>query len=934
MKMSWLFPLRWARGIWLIGGAAMFFAVPTQAQTGGSSPAPGPNLLKNGSFEGGTRYWYEANLPGHAVVNDAAHGQRAMRLDKTGVQSAAIALRPNEAVTLSYFAKSLDGMATMGWQLTPCDREAGVKAGQTWSMRHNHPVVLTPEWERYSFEFTPTVPQNGFWPRPTYMVQLGDCDKPMLVDGVTVAYANGEKNYVPRRAVEVVVDCPDLPGFALASGNTFRRGTSVRLAGRAFNASDTPKTLALRWQLFDYEGEKAVGPAIEQMYTLTPGQNLARTVSVRLSHAGLVLARFSALEVRGAQRTLIDSSDLPLTSLPYPQPLHALPNPQERFGSSLFGKHTTEITAQLGMRWARWGAVGTRWSGVQPNGPDEWKWPIDESLNTREEMGISSHIVLHGTPSWAYDGRVLPKDMQWAPDDPRWADLSVKTAWDNFIVGVVNHYRGRPVVFELENEPEFNQWDKFRDEYALFYDRTARLIKQTDPQARVMVNNVYSIPSAINWHLLNKFKGRCIDIISWHDYHEGWLTTGPEMARMKARLKELGAGHLEIWFNEGWAYTNTAQDEPALALTQLTGAQSANALVASLAELMVNGQDKCIVFHSAYEDHGMSFWDYAGPGTMLWDYNSYPLPLVGAWNTLIYHIGLSQVLGWVRPPGANFCVFQDERNHRGVLVAYADREAARDVTVALPFQNVVVEDIMGNAAPLKNGRLTLSKTGRPMFIYTTNKTAGRVLLARLVPLDRAKRGFVDASGQVFRLPLTWQGVKNESSEGNPAMANGRPVWRLDQIWPPDGSRFESHRPLVWRDRIWQTSADSFGGQPAAEPGDNALPITFRAPHGDPPVARLASLSFIAPQSGTYRLHGNVELHLWDGDVRVRLQILRRSREGNGEISTLELKRNERLPLEVQTQLGAGDELVLVPRPDGMYVGGDIVLRDLEIVRTR
>jgi hypothetical protein len=40
------------------------------------------------------------------------------------------------------------------------------------------------------------------------------------------------------------------------------------------------------------------------------------------------------------------------------------------------------------------------------------------------------------------------------------------------------------------------------------------------------------------------------------------------MQRMKNRLKEMGCGHIEIWFNEGWAYTNTAVDEPALALTR------------------------------------------------------------------------------------------------------------------------------------------------------------------------------------------------------------------------------------------------------------------------------------------------------------------------------------------------------------------------------
>ena len=53
----------------------------------------------------------------------------------------------------------------------------------------------------------------------------------------------------------------------------------------------------------------------------------------------------------------------------------------------------------------------------------------------------------------------------------------------------------------------------------------------------------------------------------------------------------------------------------------------------------MNGQEKTVLFHTAYETHGMSFWDYSGPGTMLWDWYDYPLPLVPAWNVLNHHIG-------------------------------------------------------------------------------------------------------------------------------------------------------------------------------------------------------------------------------------------------------------------------------------------------------
>jgi hypothetical protein len=93
-------------------------------------------------------------------------------------------------------------------------------------------------------------------------------------------------------------------------------------------------------------------------------------------------------------------------------------------------------------------------------------------------------------------GHPLPKDMRWKADDPRWDDLSVQTSWDKYIAESVKHYRGRAVVFEIENEPEFDGWGPYQAEYVKFTTRTAKLIKQTDPKALVMINNVYEFPAA------------------------------------------------------------------------------------------------------------------------------------------------------------------------------------------------------------------------------------------------------------------------------------------------------------------------------------------------------------------------------------------------------------------------------------------------------
>ena len=109
---------------------------------------------------------------------------------------------------------------------------------------------------------------------------------------------------------------------------------------------------------------------------------------------------------------------------------------------------------------------------------------------------------------------------------------------------------------------------------------------------------------------------------------------------------------------------------------------------------------------------------------------------------------------------------------------------------------------MGNAAPLAGKTLVLSKTGRPVFLYDAKGTTGRAFAEKMEPLDRKHASFVSSGGQAYRLPPTWEGKTKGAAEGNPAMADGKPVWRLDQVWPPDPKVVANYHPMVWRDGFW------------------------------------------------------------------------------------------------------------------------------------
>jgi hypothetical protein len=899
-----------------------------------SAPAAPENLLRNGSFEGSLLYWHGIDPGKHKLVREGARvGAFALRIEKGYVMSAPFVARRNENVTVSFWARG-DRNGEVHVQMPPSAREEGQRAKRLWTREATKVARVTPEWQRVSFTWPADVPPSGFWPDPHYMVLIGSNDStPLLVDGVAVTPGDqGTADYVPRREVEIVAECPDLPGWEGPKGNFLERGATVRLTAHASNPGPQPRDVTLRWQFIDYEGVKPLGAPAEKKVSLPAGGTASETLPLALPAAGMVLARLSV----HSGTTVVDSSDLPLTSLPYPKAA-VKPDWRERFGGSFAGgTGCTQKFQRLGFGWIRWRPHmnGEDHLPRDPKGGEwEWRW-FDKELDEQEAHGCSTHGVLYPPPKWIMEkGHPLPKDMRWPADDPRWDDLSVETTWDRFVRGAVTHYRGRSLIYEIENEPEFDPWDekKLFPEYARFTIRTARLIKQADPKAKVMVNNVYGIPSGVNAAFFRAGGLKFIDVVSWHDYHAGWLTDAPAIRRMRQNMDEAGGKHAEIWFNEGWAFTNTAVDEPP-ACTGLTSAQSCNAIVDSVAELTVNGQEKTILFHTAYERHGMSFWDYSGPGTMLWDWYNYPLPIAAAWNVLNHHIGVSDEVGFVRPPGGNFCVFQDLRNGRGVMIAYADRDAKADATVALPDFGAPLsaEDIMGNASEAPK-TLVLSKTGRPVLLYSAANTAGKAFLEKLQPLDRKHQGFVSAGGAAWSLPPSWEGKEKGSSEGSVALAGGRPVWRLEQLWPPDWTKKENFRPMTWTGTDWNVKEGGFGGQPGAALKDSALVFGTRAPHGQPPQGRVCGLTFVAPREGTYALSGTAECRIWDGKQKTVLRLLHKKASEVKEAGNVAIPHGGQAPLDsLSVTLAAGEEFTLLPQIEGMYAGGHCTLKDFKV----
>ena len=920
---------------WLTLLFSLFFMIVLPANSYGDA---GENLLRNGSFEGGLLYWHDINADRCRLVQgDGVVGDYSMCIKDGHVLSAPFVAKYGEAVTVSFFVKGSQS-GEVHVQMPPSSREDGMRAKRLWTSEATKVAKVSKEWSRVSLTWLADVAQSGFWPNPHYMVQIGTVNNNSLfIDGVTVTLGDkGSDSYIPRSDIEVVSECLNLPGYEGAKGNIFERGATAEMVGHISNPCVESRRFIVKWQLFDYEGTEAVSDAVEKEVLLDGNSTVSITVPMELVHVGCVIARISVLSLDGV---LIDSSDFPLTSLPYPKSA-TIPNPNERFGGSFAGGvDTVKKFQRLGFGWIRWRphANGRDHLPIAPKSGEDWQWHwFDKELDEQESLGCSSHICLYPPPDWIMEGgNPLPKDMRWSVDDPRWEDLDIETVWDKFVVQTVSHYRGRSVIYEIENEPGLNRWnsDEFIDEYAKFTIRTARLIRRTDSNARIMINNVYGIPNRVNSKIFHAGGLKYIDVISWHDYHEGWLADSRMIRRMRQNIDEAGGEHVEIWFNEGWAYTNTLVDEP-IACTSLSSVESCNAIMDSVAEMTVSGQEKTILFHTAYEHHGMSFWDYSGPGTMLWDWYNYPLPLVAAWNVFNHHIGLSDAVGFVRPVGANFCIFQDQRNGRGVMIAYADRDAKSDVVVKLPDfgDGMVFEDIMGNVSRAGDV-LKLSKSGRAVILYSENKVSGKEFFDKLISLDRKNVSFVsrDKEEVFWKLPLAWDGKIKNKSDGSAVMDEGKVIWKLEQIWPPDPRRKENYRPMVWTGVDWNVVSGGYGGQPEARLKDNSLVFGTRAAHGNPLARRICGLSFVAPFDGFYKLEGNVQCHLWDGNNRTVVRLFHKSSDGIKEVGNVIVDNNSKASLDVLgLRLYAGDEFTLVPEIDGMYAGGNCTFHDLVV----
>lgn len=880
------------------------------------------NLLPGGSFEGTLAWWIPRTTPCAAVeVPDAPEGRFVLRTTGKGfIHSQPLLLEGGKTYTVSGWARSATGAGTLALTIHPTPRQAGLppfaigrggKVARPWvnptlgrEWRHFSCSIPLPDYAKEKHDF----PSPWWWDFKSWWLFLQGPDTGWEVDGLAItAGPQAPAAYVPRSRIEVGVEIRNLPGFRPAA-NLFPIGATAALAAGLRNPGPEPFAGQLAWELCDYEGLRVLEQERAPL-RLAAGETRVAEKVWSLPARGLVLLRARVLAADGAE---VGACQAPATVLPFPKAA-TVHDPAERFGGTYVAgqpaqSHLTPVAQRLGLAWTRW-YPQLNWKTVQKEGPADWLFP--EAL-VQEQLahGIGQNVVLYALPEWA-KGRHpnLPQDMQdWAAADPRWDDLSLETAWDRYLKGMVAKYRGPSFVWEVVNEPQFGKWDGAL--YLRFVQRSAKVLKAADPGAKVMINSVNGF-DGITKDFARRGGSAAIDILSFHNYNNGAFASAESIRSMRRAFRRADGSEPEVWFNEGWTWTPSSRSAAAPGMrSDRPPAEAVHTFVRAHADTFSAGMRKMIYFNLAYPGHGRSWWDWAGDGTEIWDDHDEPTVAVPALNVLVHHLGLSDAVAAVRHEKAWLHVFHDRRNRRGVCVAWATEAG---LVLDLPVAGLVAGDVMGGAEAVEAQpgatRIAFARPGRPVYLWKDGldgEGLGRALRPLAAPAMSAEQG-------VSTVPRDWM---DREAAGNPYLVEGKPLWTLARVLGPV-DRHGSYIALrKWQPEHsnWGDTEQSQGGQPAG--GVDADGRVNLATRGALKDGKVPALIFHAPADGTYHLTGRATFSRWEGSAKGLLLVNLLNSE-QGEVQelarvVLEKPRGEWSDCAVEAiELRQGQRLALV-----------------------
>lgn len=206
-----------------------------------------------------------------------------------------------------------------------------------------------------------------------------------------------------------------------------------------------------------------------------------------------------------------------------------VPKNSSEIGSSPFGIQAGTLedslvarASEIGVKWTR---LGASWPSIEKEkGIYSWD-ETDKAFSIALKNGITPFITIGGgnklySKLSGYDDPALAEIYGLSPEPPI-KDPAAMEAFLKFVKATVERYKGQIKYWEVWNEPNHrNYWGSEPDgkEYGKLLLETAKLIKQIDPDCKVIGGSMAGINPKFADDFLSTGSGKYIDIISYHNY--------------------------------------------------------------------------------------------------------------------------------------------------------------------------------------------------------------------------------------------------------------------------------------------------------------------------------------------------------------------------------------------------------------------------------
>lgn len=192
-----------------------------------------------------------------------------------------------------------------------------------------------------------------------------------------------------------------------------------------------------------------------------------------------------------------------------------------------------QYVGQTGAGYAR---LQSGWAKTeQKKGKYEFAW-LDAHVDGLIEQGVHPWMCLcYGNPVYSNHGSDL--DAKLFPDGP------IMDAWLKYVKAVVKRYKGKVTMYEVWNEPDNKKALDSYDLYANLFVRTAKAIKEVDPDVKVASFGSCSPDREYIRQGMKKIAEmdgvQYMDYITYHAYWPIPETVIPAVQKLKADLADI-----------------------------------------------------------------------------------------------------------------------------------------------------------------------------------------------------------------------------------------------------------------------------------------------------------------------------------------------------------------------------------------------------------